>query len=116
MQPAPPKWIWEPSPEWIRQTNVYRFMQRLGIPDRAQFIRFSQERLEEFWDEMAKEAGIHWLQPYERVLDTSDGVEWARWFIGGEKDNARHRLGPPPHRKHIPPLLAGDGGPPPAST
>src|SRR6266436_4387706 len=56
MQPTQPKWIWEPSPEWIERTNVYRFMQRLGIPDREQFIRFSQERLEEFWAEMVKEA------------------------------------------------------------
>ncbi len=76
MQPAQPKWIWEPSQEWIQRTNVYRFMQRLGIQDREQFIRLSQERLEEFWAEMVKEAGIHGLHPYERVLDTSNGVEW----------------------------------------
>jgi hypothetical protein len=41
--------IWEPSREFIERTNVYRFMQRLRIPTYQQFIRYSQDHLEEFW-------------------------------------------------------------------
>ncbi len=77
-------WIWEPSREFIERTNVYRFMQRLGIATYQEFIRYSQERLEEFWDEMVREAGIEWTEPYSQVLDASRGVEWARWFTGGK--------------------------------
>jgi acetyl-CoA synthetase len=78
------KWIWEPSREWIEQTNVFGFTYRLGLPDRESFLRFSVEHLEEFWAEMAWEVGIHWFQPHDKVLDTSRGVEWARWFTGGK--------------------------------
>jgi acetyl-CoA synthetase len=84
MQPGAPKWIWEPSRQWIEQTNVQRFMRRLDIQDREEFLRFSREHLEQFWAEMVAETGIHWLRPYEKVLDTSRGVEWSQWFVGGK--------------------------------
>ena len=77
------KWIWEPSREWIEQTNVWQFMRKLGFTDREAFLRYSRENLEEFWDRMVREAGIEWFQPYSRVLDISRGVEWSQWFLGG---------------------------------
>jgi acetyl-CoA synthetase len=82
METAP--FIWEPSREFIERTNVYRFMQRLGIATCQDFIRYSQDHLEEFWDEMVSELAIEWFEPFERVLDASRGVEWARWFTGGK--------------------------------
>ncbi|MGA3044077.1 MAG: AMP-binding protein, partial [Bryobacteraceae bacterium] len=76
--------IWEPSRAFAESTNVYRFMRRLGIHDCQEFIRYSQEHLEQFWDEMVRELGIEWFEPYSQVLDASRGVEWARWFTGGK--------------------------------
>jgi hypothetical protein len=76
--------IWEPSRECIESTNVYPFMQRLGFADYRDFIRYSQDRLEELWDKMVRELGIDWFQPYQQVLDASRGVECARWFTGGK--------------------------------
>jgi len=78
------KWIWEPSREWIEQTNVWRFMQKLGFSDREEFLRYSRENLEAFWDHMVREAGIDWFQPYDRVVDLSRGPEWTEWFLGGK--------------------------------
>jgi acetyl-CoA synthetase len=80
----PTDWIWKPSTEFIERTNVYRFMQRLGIATYQEFIRYSHENLEEFWDELVRELRIDWFEPYRQMLDTSDGVEWSRWFIGGK--------------------------------
>ncbi len=77
-------WIWEPSREWIVQTNVWRFMEKLGFTDREAFLRYSRENLEEFWDRMVQEAEIDWFRGYDRVLDTSRGVEWSEWFLGGK--------------------------------
>jgi len=77
-------WIWRPTAEWIRSTNVHRFMTRLGFQTAEEFLRFSREDLEGFWREMADEAGIEWFQPYDKVLDDSRGVEWCRWFINGK--------------------------------
>jgi acetyl-CoA synthetase len=77
-------WIWTPDQSWIESTNTYRFMQRLGISSREEFIAYSQEHLEEFWTQMIEETKIEWFAPYETVLDTSRGVEWAQWFTGGK--------------------------------
>jgi acetyl-CoA synthetase len=78
------KWLWEPSREWTEQTNVWRFMQKLGFLDREAFLRYSRENLEDFWDRMGREAGIDWFRPYDRVLDLSRGAEWSEWFLGGK--------------------------------
>jgi acetyl-CoA synthetase len=48
---------------------------------------------------MEKRAGIDWFSPYEKVLDTSKGVEWSQWFVNGKLNIAwncldRHANGP----------------------
>jgi len=106
------KWIWEPSREWIEQTNVFRFMQRLGFSDREEFLRFSVDHLEEFWAEMAVEAGIRWMHPCERVLDTSHGVEWSRWFTSGKLNIADNCLDRYRDSNHIAILAEAEDGPP----
>jgi acetyl-CoA synthetase len=77
-------WIWEPTRDWIEQTNAWRFMRKLGFDDREAFLRYSRENTQEFWDKMVRETGIEWVRPYDRVLDTSRGVEWSEWFLGGQ--------------------------------
>lgn len=72
---SPRKWIWEPSPEWIERTNVFQFMRKLGLKDREEFLRFSTQNLETFWDQIVRQTGIEWFQPYHQVLDTSRGSE-----------------------------------------
>lgn len=88
------RWIWEPSPEEIRSTNVYRFMRRLGFEDLEAFLRYSTDHLEEFWDAVVQETGIQWSEGYTQVLDASRGPEWARWFLDGKlniNENCLHR-------------------------
>jgi acetyl-CoA synthetase len=82
------KWIWNPDAESIRHTNVYRFMRKLGFNDREEFLRYSRENLEEFWDAICRETSIAWFEPYTRVLDSSRGPEWTRWFIDGKTNIA----------------------------
>ena len=84
--------IWEPSREFIEQTNVWRFMQRLGFTDRESFLRFSRDEPERIWDEMMREMLVEWFTPYERVLDLSPGPEWAQWFLGGALNIAHNCL------------------------
>ena len=75
--------IWEPSREFIERTNVWRFMERLGFSDREAFLHFSRENPERFWDELMREMGVEWFEPYRQVLDSSRGREWSQWFVGG---------------------------------
>ncbi|TMK88345.1 MAG: AMP-dependent synthetase [Actinobacteria bacterium] len=42
-----------------------------------------------FWDAVVKFLDIDFPTPYRQVLDVSDGIAWARWFVGG-KTNVAH--------------------------
>jgi acetyl-CoA synthetase len=84
--------IWTPSREFIEHTNVWRFLRRLGFANREDFLRFSRDDPERFWDEMMREMGVEWFEPYHRVLDTSRGPEWAEWFLGGKLNIAHNCL------------------------
>jgi acetyl-CoA synthetase len=84
--------IWTPSREFIEKTNVWRFMWRLGFDDREAFLRFSRDNPDRFWDEMMREMGVEWFEPYRQVLDASRGPEWTRWFIGGKLNIAHNCL------------------------
>ena len=86
------QWIWEPSSEFIRNTNVYKFMQRLGLSTLKEFLEFSQKDPEAFWRELDHEVNIEWFQPYEKILDTTQGVPWTRWFVGGKINIAHNCL------------------------
>ncbi|HWB96451.1 MAG TPA: AMP-binding protein [Bryobacteraceae bacterium] len=89
-------WLWEPTPQWIEKTNVFRLMNRLGFRDREPFLAWTREHREDFWRELLAETNFHWFRPYDRILDATAGPEWTRWFVGGRiniADNCldRHR-------------------------
>ena len=71
-----------------------RLQRRLGCGDYHELHRLSVEEPERFWPAVVDDLGIGFSTPWEHVLDTSDGVEWARWFVGGRLNlawNCVHR-------------------------
>jgi acetyl-CoA synthetase len=75
--------VWRPSDEYVQRSRLWRFIKRHGLPDLAALQRRSTEDLEWFWRAVCEDLELEWYEPYERVLDLSDGVPWARWFPGG---------------------------------
>jgi acetyl-CoA synthetase len=87
--------VWEPSDERIARANVTRLMRRLGCADYHELHRLSLREPERFWPELVADLGLEFSTPWERVVDTSDGIEWAKWFVGGKLNlasNCIHRL------------------------
>ncbi|MDW8141414.1 MAG: AMP-binding protein, partial [Candidatus Bipolaricaulota bacterium] len=83
------KFAWTPTREYIEQSNVWRFMQKHQIKDYTELVRRSTEEIEWFWDAVVKDLEIEFFEPYKRVLDVSEGIAWAKWFVGG-KINIAH--------------------------
>lgn len=75
--------VWEPSDEYVESANVTRFMRAHGIETYEELIRRSTADVGWFWDAVVQDLGIEFFKPYERVLDTSGGIPWSRWFVGG---------------------------------
>lgn len=59
------------------------FMEAHGLTSYDDLHARSIADPEWFWAAVVEELGISWAQPYESVLDTSDGIEWPVWFSGG---------------------------------
>jgi acetyl-CoA synthetase len=75
---------WRPSEEYLRKSRLLRFMRRYGIEDYATLMRRSVEEPEWFWDAVSHDLGLVWQRPYTQVMDTSRGIEWTRWYVGGQ--------------------------------
>jgi len=74
---------WRPTPEYVERANVTRLMRAHGIDDIDGLRRRSVEDVEWYWDAVVNDLGLEFSTPYDKVLDTSRGVPWATWFIGG---------------------------------
>src|SRR4051812_31988205 len=74
---------WTPTRDYIERSNVWQFMRRQGIGNLAELLRRSTDEPEWFWDAIVAEIPVEFFRPYERILDTTRGLPWARWFVGG---------------------------------
>src|SRR5687768_10073508 len=59
-------------------------MGRFGVERYADLHRISVEDPERFWPELIDDLGLEFSRRWDSVLDDSDGIEWARWFVGGK--------------------------------
>jgi acetyl-CoA synthetase len=82
--------VWKPTDHYVNKSNMSRFMRKHGIQTAEDLIKRSIDDIEWFWDAASKDLNIEWFKPYEKVLDTSKGIEWARWFIGGKLNIAHN--------------------------
>jgi acetyl-CoA synthetase len=75
--------IWRPTPERIERARITRFMRTHGLSSLDELLRKSVDDPEWYWDAVSKDLGFRWMKPYTRVLDTSRGIAWPRWFPDG---------------------------------
>jgi acetyl-CoA synthetase len=47
-------------------------------------MRRSTTDLDWFWNAVLRDLGIEFYEPYSKILDTSRGIQWARWCVGGK--------------------------------
>src|SRR5438309_4812750 len=88
------EFIWSPSAEEVGNANVTRLARRLGVERYGELHRISVEEPERFWPAVIEDLGLEFSEPWEHVLDTSRGTEWATWFTGGKLNlawNCVHR-------------------------
>lgn len=59
------------------------FMERHGFASYEDLIARADRDREWFWPAVMDFHGLTYFKPFERVLDTSKGVQWPQWCIGG---------------------------------
>jgi len=76
--------IWKPYGDYVEKSNIARFMKAHKIRDYDALIKRSTDDVAWFWDAALKDLGVEWYEPYEKVMDDSEGFPWTKWFIGGK--------------------------------
>lgn len=59
-------------------------MKKHDISNLQELSQRANQNLEWFWQEIDKEIGIIWDKPYTKILDTSKGIPWSKWFVDGK--------------------------------
>src|SRR5262249_43236838 len=65
-------------------SRLKHFMDRHGIATAAELHQKSIANPEWFWNAVLEALQIEFYQPYSAVVDLSQGIEWARWCVGGK--------------------------------
>ena len=74
---------WRPTPEYVQHSRLTAFMDRHGVRSYAELLTRSTTDVEWFWGAVLDDLGIEFYEPYARVVDTSRGIAWPRWCVGG---------------------------------
>lgn len=75
--------VWEPTTDYIEHANLTRFMEQHGIKNFDELMRRSTEDVAWFTDAVLKFLDIQFYEPYSRVVDLSEGIQFPEWCVGG---------------------------------
>jgi len=99
---------WEPSERYLARSRLRRFAEAHGHDDFAALHRWSIEDLDGFWRAVDRDLGLVWRTPYERVLDSSRGIPWTTWWLGGRMNYVDSALRHDPSRVAL--IFEGEEG------
>ena len=99
---------WHPSDRHVARSRLRQFAESHGHSDFASLHRWSVEDLDGFWRAVDRDLGLVWRAPYERVLDSSRGIPWTTWWLGGRMNYVASALRHDPARTAI--IFEGEEG------
>ncbi len=73
---------WTPTPDVIERAQLTKFMRQVGVATWDELYEFSIRDVEKFTEGVIKFLDIKLDPPYEKLLDTSNGVEMPTWLSG----------------------------------
>jgi acetyl-CoA synthetase len=74
---------WRPTAEQAANARVLAFAHKYGCRDYEHLLHRAIAEPAWFWQAVLDDLGIEFYHPYTTVLDTSRGIAWPRWCVGG---------------------------------
>jgi len=104
---------WVPGETERKRSRLLTAMQRWGYVTIQELHKASVDDPEWFWRAVTDDLDIAFAEPFERVLDDSEGKPFPRWFTGGRLNVAtlcshRHAAGPAAAKEAV--VYEGDSG------
>lgn len=75
--------IWKPYGEYLK-SRVAEFCRFFEVQDINELRKRSVQDIEIFWKKVDEFLELKWKKKYTKVLDTSEGIEFAKWFYDGK--------------------------------
>ena len=72
---------WTPTPDVIERAQLTKFMRQVGVSTWDELHQFSIRDVEKFTEEVLKFLDIKFDPPYNKLLGTSNGIEFPNWFV-----------------------------------
>lgn len=110
-EPSAPAWV--PTEDYLTRSRLLAAIRRWGHADLDAMQRTSVADPETFWRAVVEDLDVEFAEPFERVLDDSEGTPFPRWFPGGRLNVAQlcaHRHAAGPLRDKTAVVYEGDGG------
>jgi acetyl-CoA synthetase len=83
---------WRPTREQIDGSRLMAFMARHGIAEYQTLLFRSTREPEWFWRAVLDDLDIEFYEPFARIMDTSLGIPWTQWCVGGRLNIAHNCL------------------------
>ncbi|AFZ69916.1 acyl-CoA synthetase/AMP-acid ligase [Caldisphaera lagunensis DSM 15908] len=77
-------YIWSPPKDLINSANVTEFMEKNKIENYNSLVKKSQDDLKWFWGNLPDWLGLEWFRKFDEVYDTTQGIEWTKWYLNGK--------------------------------
>ncbi|MGC8581554.1 MAG: AMP-binding protein [Thermoplasmata archaeon] len=74
---------YNPSKDAIMNTNLMKFAMKYNLDIESLYNRADNDP-EWFWPEVIKDTGIEFFEKYDKVMDTSMGIPFTKWFVNGK--------------------------------
>src|SRR3954469_21091018 len=75
---------WTPTLEVVERAQLTKFMRQVGVSTWDELYQFSIRDVEKFSEEVLKFLDIKFDPPYDKLLDTSNGIEFPSWLKRAE--------------------------------
>jgi acetyl-CoA synthetase len=105
--------VWTPGDAERKRSRLLAAMTQWGYATLADLHEASVDDPEWFWRAAADDLGVEFSEPFQRVLDDTEGKPFPRWFPGGRLNAAtlcshRHATGPLAAKTAV--VYEGDSG------
>lgn len=76
--------VWRPTTDYVDNARLTEFMRLHNIESFDALMQRSTEDVSWFTDAILKYLDIQFYEPYEKVVDLSQGIAWPKWCVGGK--------------------------------
>ena len=86
------RFAWTPTPAQADGSRLKHFIDALGVADLEGVARLATTAPDRFWSAMVDDIGVEWTRRFDAAMDTSAGLPWTRFWIGGRLNLAHNAV------------------------